>query len=62
MEPDQKRKLVLDSAVDVDGRKKLTCEKALELSRKNDISLKEIGEICDAEEVKITNCQLGCFQ
>jgi len=34
----------------------------MQLSRENDISLKEIGEICNAEEVKITSCQLGCFE
>ena len=62
MEPDEKKQLVLDSAVDVAGRMKLTCEVALQLSRENDISLKEIGEICNAEGVKITSCQLGCFE
>ena len=62
MEPGEKKKLVLSSTVDVEGRMTLPCEKALRMSRENDISLKEIGEICDAEKVKITDCQLGCFR
>jgi len=62
MDPDAKKKLVLESAVEVAGRMKLPCEKAMELSRENDISLKEIGEICNAEGIKITSCQLGCFE
>ena len=62
MGPEEKKKLVLSSTVEVEGRATLPCEKALRISRENDISLKEIGEICDAEKVKITNCQLGCFR
>jgi hypothetical protein len=62
MEHEEKKKLVLESTVEVDGRMTLPCEKALRMSQENDISLKEIGEICDAENVKITSCQLGCFR
>ena len=62
MEPEDQRTLVLSAAVDVDGRKTLPCAKALELTQKNAISLPEIGAICDAEDVKITHCQLGCFR
>ena len=42
-----------------DGR--LTCDKAHELGKELEISLREIGEICDELNVKIKACQLGCF-
>ncbi len=62
METEEKKKLVLDSAVDVNGKMKLPCTKAFQISRENGISLEEIGEICDEEKVKIVHCQLGCFK
>jgi hypothetical protein len=40
---------------------RLTCEKAHELSRTLNISLEEIGTICNQLHIKISSCQLGCF-
>jgi hypothetical protein len=40
---------------------RLTCEKAHELSRTLEISLKEIGAVCNQLHIKISSCQLGCF-
>lgn len=62
METKEKKKLVLDSAVDVDGKKKMPCAKAFQINRENGISLMEIGKICNEEKVKIVQCQLGCFK
>jgi len=39
----------------------LSCEKAHDLSTTLNISLKEIGEVCNDLKIKITVCQLGCF-
>lgn len=43
----------------VDGR--LTCEKAHELEKEMDVPLKEIGAVCNEMNIRIKDCQLGCF-
>lgn len=52
---------IKDAAVEIDGQGKLTCKKAFQLAEELNISLKNIGDICNAEGIKIINCQLGCF-
>jgi hypothetical protein len=42
-----------------DGR--LECKYALELAEELEISPVRIGRICDEENIRIINCQLGCF-
>jgi hypothetical protein len=54
--------VVIDAAVLRDGKKKLSCLEAMRLSKENGISLKEIGEICNRCEIKIMECELGCFE
>ncbi len=41
---------------------KLPCKLAFKLSEELNISLKEVGEIANKLNIKITNCQLGCFK
>ncbi len=43
-------------------QKKLPCKLAFEISREYDIPLKEIGEAANELNIKIVNCQLGCFK
>ncbi|NTW58293.1 MAG: hypothetical protein HGB21_04415 [Nitrospirae bacterium] len=43
----------------VGGR--LSCEKAHELRTKLDVPLQEIGRICNELNIRIKDCQLGCF-
>jgi len=62
MEKEQSVKIIMDSTIDDAGKKKIPCAKAFEISRNHDISLKVIGEICEAQKIKINNCQLGCFK
>ena len=40
---------------------RLSCERAHTLSRELDVSLGEIGRICNELKIKIAECQLGCF-
>lgn len=40
---------------------RLSCEKAHEITRTLDVSLQEIGAVCNELKIKITACQLGCF-
>jgi hypothetical protein len=46
-------------AAEKDGR--LSCEKAHELAKELNVSLRELGALCDELKIKITACQLGCF-
>jgi hypothetical protein len=43
----------------INGR--LSCEKAHELGKKLGVTLQEIGAVCNDLNIKIKDCQLGCF-
>ncbi len=49
------------AAAEIDGQRKLTCKKAFQLAEELNLSLKDMGDICNAEDIKIIHCQLGCF-
>ena len=40
---------------------RLSCGAAHDLSARLQVSLREIGEVCNGLKIKISNCQLGCF-
>ncbi len=40
---------------------KLACKDALELAAKLNLKPGVIGRICNQNEIRIINCQLGCF-
>lgn len=61
MNVDEYGKVIEESSFDKDGRKALLCAKAFELSEKYGISLKDIGEYCSENGIKLSGCQLGCF-
>lgn len=44
-----------------DGRKQLSCARAHVLAEDLGVTLAEIGRYCQAQDIKITDCQLGCF-
>jgi hypothetical protein len=44
-----------------DGRRRISCEQAHRLAAEWGAEVARIGEICQAEQIKITHCQLGCF-
>ncbi len=56
------QKLVLEFAVERDGRKTLSCARAFEVHRQHDVPLADIGRICNENNIKIRACQLGCFR
>jgi hypothetical protein len=41
--------------------KRLSCEKAHELAKELNVSLQELGALCNELKIKISACQLGCF-
>lgn len=56
------QRLVIESAVEVNGRKTISCARAFELHHRNGIALSEIGRICNENGIRICACQLGCFK
>ena len=40
---------------------RLTCEHAHALAKALNVTLQEIGALCDELKIKISACQLGCF-
>ncbi|MCF7974470.1 MAG: hypothetical protein K9N55_11685 [Phycisphaerae bacterium] len=61
MTQDELTEQVLKQATQVNGKKKLSCHRAHVLAEDLAVSLQAIGTICQAQGVKIVNCQLGCF-
>ncbi len=41
---------------------KLPCALAFKLSKEHGVSLADIGEAANRENIKISHCQLGCFR
>ena len=55
-------KVILERVQETDGKKKLTCAEALELAREFEAEIIEIGRICNRHNIRICECQLGCFK
>ncbi|MCP4455986.1 MAG: hypothetical protein GY809_31395 [Planctomycetes bacterium] len=43
------------------GSKTLSCHRAHVLAEDLAISLLDIGRVCNDQDIKIVDCQLGCF-
>lgn len=52
---------IKDAATEIESQGKLPCKRAFQLAEELSLSLKDIGDICNAEGIKIIHCQLGCF-
>ena len=55
-------KLVKAAATEKDGKLRINCATAFRLSKEHKIPLKEIGQLCNELKIRISNCQLGCFE
>ncbi len=55
------REKAMELITNASVNRRLSCEKAHELSQELDIPLKEIGALCNELKIKIAACQLGCF-
>ena len=42
--------------------KEITCPQAFAIAKKAKVTLKAIGDYCNANKIKIHGCQLGCFK
>lgn len=61
MSQEEMVKIVLDRSKEVGGRRVLTCAEALSLAGELKVEAKQIGRICDQENIRLGRCQLGCF-
>jgi hypothetical protein len=52
---------VTKASVEVQGKKKLSCSMAFELSERFGVKKRDISRICNTLNIKICRCQLGCF-
>ncbi len=52
---------IVDTLTALDSEKNLTCEKAFEISKKYNQKPMVIGNEASARNMKIRQCQLGCF-
>jgi hypothetical protein len=41
---------------------RVACELLLELAERTATPPKRIGQLCDEMDIRISNCQLGCFR
>ena len=55
------REKMIEAVKRASENNRLSCEKAHELARELNISLQEIGALCNELKIKIADCQLGCF-
>jgi len=62
MDKDALLKLVIEASGERDGKTTLTCARAHGLAKKHKVTLKASGEVCDANGVRIVECQMGCFK
>jgi len=53
---------VCAAAFEENGRRKLACVQAFELSAELGVPLLDINRVCNREGIRICKCQLGCFR
>jgi len=53
---------VLRQAHPADDRSKLSCRGAFKLAEQFGVKIVEIGRICNEQNIRISQCQLGCFK
>lgn len=61
MEEERLKELIACAAFEEGGRKKLACAEAFKLAAEHNIELLDIARVCNQENIKICECQLGCF-
>ena len=53
---------IIDNAGDIEGRTCITCSELLSIAAQLNSNPKDIGALCNELNIKIRNCQLGCFK
>lgn len=55
-------KAIEEKTFDDGGRVKIRCASALGIAEKFGVKPRKIGEILNDRNIRITQCQLGCFR
>jgi hypothetical protein len=55
------REKIIEAIRAASHENRLSCEQAHDLAEKLDLSLREIGALCNELKIKIAACRLGCF-
>jgi hypothetical protein len=55
------REQIIEALRAASDNNRLTCEKANALAKELNVSLREIGALCNELKIKISACRLGCF-
>ncbi len=55
------KKAILEKTFEADGKVKLRCADAFALAEKLDVKISAIAAVCQTENIRISKCQLGCF-
>ncbi len=55
------RETLAEAILSAAENNRLTCERAHALAQELNVTLREIGALCDELKIKIAACQLGCF-
>lgn len=53
---------IMRECFEEDGRKKLACADAFQIAERHAVELLDVARICNAENIRISRCQLGCFK
>ncbi|RLC48526.1 MAG: hypothetical protein DRH70_00815 [Candidatus Coatesbacteria bacterium] len=53
---------VIDASYEEGGRRKLNCADAFKLAERLKVALHEVSRVCNERNIRISNCQLGCFK
>lgn len=53
---------VCNAAVEVGGRNTLSCAEAFRIAETFGADLMDVGQICNENQIKLVQCQLGCFK
>jgi LAO/AO transport system kinase len=61
MRQEEIRKELKEALLKVAKAGRITCTEARRLAEKKNVSYREIGKTADELNIKITNCELGCF-
>ena len=61
MKKEKIKEELLKKTVTHEGKQSITCANALEIAEKLSVAPIEVGKMCNEMEIRIKNCQLGCF-
>lgn len=61
MELNKLKEIIIKASHEENGRKRISCPDVFKLSSEHGIDLLEITRICNEENIRISQCQLGCF-